>query len=586
MEIYKKFSFGNEESYSLDHISYVVLGENKVDYKSAGYKNLQDLYDRNFDLFMQYNILDSILVDRLEDELGFIKQIFALAYDAKVNYIDTMTTVKPWDVIIHNFLMDRNIVIPQKKGNDGHQDFIGGFVKDPQVGMHKWVVSLDLNSLYPHLIMQYNISPDTFVRRDQHFPNIQSIVEGYAVLDSEFTNAANGCRYLLDRPGFLVELMEKMYDDRSMYKKKMIEAEVEYEKTKKPETAKLISRYHNMQLAKKIQLNSAYGALGNNHFRWFDVNHAEAITSSGQLTIQWIIRKLNMFFNRICQTTDYDYVIASDTDSVYISLDKLVSLVYKDNITDTKEVVDFVDKVCKEKIEPFIDKSFQELAEYVSAYKQKMIMKRETISDKGIWVAKKRYILNVWDKEGVRYDQPKIKVVGLETVRSSTPMIVREALKDTIKIIMNKDEDEVQKFVAEFKSKFQGMKFDEVSFPRSISGLGKYYDSASIYKSGTPIQVKGALLYNKFLNDNNLDKSHKTIRDGDKVKFAYLKMPNPIKDTVIAITPECPDKLSKIVEQYVDKDMQFTKTYIDPLSNILEAIDWQLEKKSTLDSFF
>jgi DNA polymerase elongation subunit (family B) len=223
--------------------------------------------------------------------------------------------------------------------------------------------------------MQYNISPDTFVRRDQHFPNIQSIVEGYAVLDSEFTNAANGCRYLLDRPGFLVELMEKMYDDRSMYKKKMIEAEVEYEKTKNPETAKLISRYHNMQLAKKIQLNSAYGALGNNHFRWFDVNHAEAITSSGQLTIQWIIRKLNMFFNRICQTTDYDYVIASDTDSVYISLDKLVSLVYKDNITDTKEVVDFVDKVCKEKIEPFIDKSFQELAEYVSAYKQKMIMK-------------------------------------------------------------------------------------------------------------------------------------------------------------------------------------------------------------------
>ena len=293
-----------------------------------------------------------------------------------------------------------------------------------------------------------------------------------------------------------------------------------------------------------------------------------------------------MFFNKICLTTDYDYVIASDTDSVYISLDKLVSLVYKDNLPDTKEVINFIDNVCKEKIEPFIDKSYQELADYMSAYKQKMIMKRETISDKGIWVAKKRYILNVWDKEGVRYDQPKIKVVGLETVRSSTPMVVREALKDTIKVIMNKDEGEVQKFVAEFKAKFLTLKFDEVSFPRSISGMGKYYDSSSIYKSGTPIQVKGALLYNKFLNDNNLDKSYKTIRDGDKVKFAYLKMPNPIKDTVIAITPECPERLLQIIEQYVDKDMQFTKTYIDPLSNILEAINWQLEKKSTLDSFF
>jgi DNA polymerase elongation subunit (family B) len=584
MELYKKFSFGNEESYSLDHISYVVLGDKKVDYKSYGYKNLTDLYDRNFDLFMDYNIQDTVLVDRLEDKLGFIKQVFALAYDAKVNYIDTMTTVRIWDVIIHNYLLDQNIVIPQKSDNE-FRDFAGGYVKDPQIGMHNWVLSFDLNSLYPHLIMQYNISPDSFVRKDEHFPHIQSIVDGYAVLDDQYTNTANGCRYRKDKRGFLPELMEKMYNDRVIYKKRMIEAEKEYQLTKNPETAKLISRNHNMQLAKKISLNSAYGALGSRFFRWFDIRHAEAITTSGQLSIQWIIKELNEYLNKICQTKDYDFTLASDTDSLYITLDKLVFLVYP-NGGDTKDIVDFLDKVCKEKIEPFINKSYKKLADYMNAYEQKMFMKRENIADKGIWVAKKRYILNVWDKEGIRYENPKVKVVGLETVRSSTPMVVRDALKKAIELIVTTDENTLQSYIQNFKNEFLKMDFTDVAFPRGISGMTKYGDSSSIYKSGTPIQVKGALLYNKYIKDNKLDKSYKLIKDGDKVKFGYLKLPNPFFDTVISMPSDYPEQLMMVVNEFVDRDMQFSKTFIDPLSNILEVINWNLEKTNTLNSFF
>ncbi len=584
MELYKKFSFSNEESYSLDHISYVVLGEKKVDYKAYGYKNLQDLYDKNFDLFIEYNVQDTILVDKLEDKLGFIKQVFAIAYDAKVNYIDTMTTVRIWDVIIHNYLFSKNIVIPQKLNND-FNEFAGGYVKEPQIGMHNWVLSFDLNSLYPHLIMQYNISPDTFVYKEENFPNIQTIVDGKAILDKKYTNTANGCRYLKTKRGFLPELMEKMYNDRVFYKNKMLEAEKEYQKTKNPNITKIISRNYNMQLAKKIMLNSVYGSLANRYFRWFDIRHAEAITLSGQLSIQWIIRELNEYLNKICGLKNHDFIIASDTDSCYITLDKLVNLVFPDG-AETKKIIDFLDLVCKEKIEPFINKSYKKLADYMNAYEQKMFMKRENIADKGIWVAKKRYILNVWDKEGVRYETPKVKDVGLETVRSSTPMVVREALKEAIKIIVTKDEKSLQTFVKEFKEKFLNMDFMEIAFPRGISGITKYEDSKNIYKLGTPIHVKGALLYNKYLADNKLDKYYKNIKDGDKVKFAYLKIPNPIFDTVIAIPNEYPDQIKELANIYVDREMQFTKTFIDPLSNILKAINWSLEKKNTLDAFF
>jgi DNA polymerase elongation subunit (family B) len=376
--------------------------------------------------------------------------------------------------------------------------------------------------------------------------------------------------------------MEKMYNDRVVYKKKMLEAKKNYEATKHPDDEKLIARYHNMQLAKKIQLNSAYGALGNQYFRWFNFNHAEAITTSGQLSIRWIERKVNHFFNRLLKTTsDRDFVIAADTDSIYVTLEDLVEKVCKDK-TD-QEIVSILDQFIEAKIQPYIDECYKELADMMNAYQQKMQMKRETIANKGIWKAKKMYILNAWNVEGVQYDKPKLKIQGIEAVRSSTPHACRENIKTALEIIMNKSEPELRKFVDEFKLKFLELPFEEVASPRGIKNMDKYKDKASIYKLGTPIQVKGALLFNNLLKQHDL-KNIMPITDGDKIRFAYLKMPNPLHDTVIAVPEELPKEFN--LDKYVDREMQFQKNFLDPLTSITDVIDWNLEDKSTLEDFF
>jgi len=581
LELYKKFSFSNQESYKLDYIAQVELGEKKIDYSEHG--SLLELYKNDFQKFIEYNIHDCVLVDKLEDKLKLIEQVMALAYDAKVNYNDTMATVKPWDIIIHNYLLDQNIVIPQSTKHAMPMALVGGHVKDPKVGLSKWVVSFDLNSLYPHLIMQYNISPETLYARAGSFPSIDQLLSGeynYAEGNGEgFSWAANGCAYKRDKQGFLPALMEKMYNDRSMYKKKMLEAKKKYEKTKSSEDAKLVARYHNMQLAKKIQLNSAYGALGNEYFRWFSFNNAEAITTSGQLSIRWIEKKMNEFLNKMLKTNK-DYIIASDTDSIYIELDGLVCWAGE---TDELKIVQMLDEFIEARIQPYMNECYQQLADMMNARQQKMQMKRETIASKGIWIAKKMYMLNAWNIEGVQYDEPKLKISGLSAVRSSTPYSCRENIKKALTIIMNKSEDDLQLFIEDFRAKFMEFPFEQVAFPRGIKGMEKYRNSRTIYEKGTPIQVKGALLFNHAIQRNQV-KNVAPIKNGDKIKFAYLKFPNPIGDSVISAPDTLPPELN--IDKYIDRNMQFEKAFLDPLKSITNIIGWQTEKVANLESFF
>jgi len=575
-QLYRKFTYGNQESYKLDYISQIELGEKKIDYSEYG--NLLDLYKNNYQKFIEYNIHDCVLVDRLDDKMKFLDQVMALAYDAKVNYNDTMTTVRSWDIIIHNYLLEQDIVIPQFKESKEDFELVGGHVKEVQTGLHKWIVSFDLNSLYPHLIMQYNISPETFVERKE-FSSIDFLLNGtWEYRDGMVAYAANGCTYRKDKQGFLPALMEKMYNDRAEYKKKMIEAQKKYEQTKDPKDANLISRYQNMQMARKIQLNSAYGALGNRYFRWFSFNNAEAITMSGQLSIRWIEKKMNEFMNKVCKTQDVDYVVASDTDSIYVTFSNLIP-----NDSDELEAVKLIDQFCGTKIQPYMDKCYEELADMMNAYQQKMQMKRETIANKGIWKAKKMYILNAWNVEGVQYDKPKLKIQGIEAVRSSTPHACREKLKQALSIIMNGDEDELIKFNEKFRLDFMNLPFEDVAFPRGVKGLSKYRDKHSIYGKGTPIQVKGVLIFNHLLKKHNLD-NIPIIQDGDKIKFVYLKTPNPINETVIAAIDNLPSKFN--LENYIDREVQFDKSYLEPLKSIAEVINWKVEHISTLEGFF
>lgn len=584
LQLYKKFTYSDQESFKLDHIAQVELDEKKVDYTSLGYVNLNDLYERNPQLFYEYNLQDTMLIDRLEDKMKLIELVFAMAYDAKVNYIDTLASVKPWEVIINNFLMDQKLV-HKSKSKSINRPFPGGYVKDVQVGEHKWVVSLDLTSLYPHLIMHYNISPETFIEKISSFLSVDELLKGgFRYQHEDLAYTANGCLYTKKFHGFLPAIMQKMYNDRNRYKKKMLEYEKEYERTKDPKLKKLISKFNNLQMAKKIQLNSAYGALGNQYFEHYDVNHAEAITLSGQLSIRWIAKSLNEYLNKIIKTDNVDYVIASDTDSVYLSLDGMVNRFFSGE-DDKKKLVKILEKFAIEKLQPFIDAEYQRLADYMNAYDQKMIMKLECIADKAIFTAKKRYAMNIWYKEGVFYDKAKLKLVGIDAVKSSTPAACRAAIIDCINIIMNDTEEDLHKYVDQYRPKFNQSKFEDIASPRGVSDVTSYLTNGpELFSKGTPINSKGSILYNHLLKQMGLTDMYEQIGNGDKIKYFYLKMPNPHRVNVIACPGRLPEEFK--LQPYLDYDLQFQKVFVDPLMLLLTAIGWSTEKKSTLEDFF
>jgi len=586
-DLYRKFTYTAQESYRLDHIAFVELGDRK---DGNPYETFSEWYQKDFQSFIEYNIMDVEIVDRLEDKMKLIELCLTMAYDAKVNYMDVLGSTKYWDILIYNYLREKNIVIPQKKHNSKAEKFEGAYVKDPQVGMHKWVMSFDLNSLYPHLIMQYNISTETLVAQEK-VPNMSvdkllnkevdtSILKGV-------TLTPNGALFKTNKQGFLPELMQSMYNDRSKFKKLMLEAQQDYENTKDPKLLKDISKYNNIQMAKKISLNSVYGAIGNAYFRYYDLLVAEAITTSGQLAIRWIERAVNQYLNKLLKTDNKDYVIASDTDSVYVVFDELVNKVYS-NGENTEKIVAFLDSVAKNKIEPFMDKCYTDLHQYVNSYEQKMQMAREVIADKGIWTAKKRYVLNVHNSEGVQYKQAKLKVMGLEVVKSSTPAPVRAKLREALSIIMNGNEKELNTFIQTFREEFMNLSPEEIAYPRSVNGLDKFADTNQMFAKGAPIHCKGAILYNHLIKKNKLGRKYPYIQEGDKIKFINLKQPNLYQCSAFSFITNLPKELD--LHKMVDYDTQFEKSFIDPLNVIVSTIGWLVDKsygtQGSLEDFF
>jgi len=584
LDLYKKFTYTNQESYRLDHIANVELGQKKLDHSE--FDTFKDFYTKGWQKFVEYNIKDVELVDRLEDKMKLIELALTMAYDAKVNYEDVFYQVRMWDTIIYNYLKKRNIVIPPKERSDKDSKYAGAYVKEPIPGKYDWVVSFDLNSLYPHLIMQYNISPETLLDEKHPTVTVDKILNQDLTFELYKDRAvcANGAMFRKDVRGFLPELMEKIYKDRTIYKKKMLAAKQEYQKKKTKELEKEIARCNNIQMARKIQLNSAYGAIGNQYFRYYKLANAEAITLSGQVSIRWIENKMNAYLNKILKTDGVDYVIASDTDSIYLNMGPLVETVYKGREKTTESVVSFLDKVCQVELEKYIEGCYQELAEYVNAYDQKMQMKRENIAERGIWTAKKRYILNVWDSEGVRYEEPKLKMMGIEAVKSSTPAPCRKMIKDGLKLMMSGTEEDVINFIDKCREEFKKLPPEQIAFPRTASDVRKYAASSTIYAQKTPIHIRGALLFNHYIKENKLTNKYSLIGNGEKIKFVYLKKPNIIQENIISFIQDFPRELG--LDKYIDYDLQFEKSFVDPLKSILDSIGWNVEKTVNLELFF
>lgn len=609
LELYKWFApeGKSKESYKLDFIASEELGERKLSYEE--YDTLDNLYEQNYQRFCEYNLVDTELLIKLENKLKLIELACSLAYETKSNFEDVFTQTRMWDSLIYSYLLKDKIIIPPKKIKEKESAYEGAFVKEPKPGMYQWVVSLDAESLYPSIIIQHNISPECIVEPHQYTDEMRRIIDSGVtvkkILNQEIdlsglkdvTLTPNGQFFRTDIKGFIPKMLEQMFNERKMFKKKMLETSSEYEKVlskleKTPEDKVLldqkddlyrqISKYNNIQLSRKLTLVSIYGSYGSVFFRFFDVRLAAAVTTAGQMCIHWAHDTTNNYLNKVLKTTN-DFVIAVDTDSIILCLEPLIQKVGVDT-SDINKVISFMEKVCIDKIQPALKQKFQELSDYTHACVPKIFLKLEAVADRAIWTAKKRYILNVYSNEGVQYKEPKLKIKGLEVIKSSTPYEIRQKMRDVIRLIMTADEKTVQDYIADFRNQFKQLPIENIAFPRGVNNIGKYIDSKTQYKLGTPIHVKGSILYNDYLIKKNLDKTYPKIQSGDKIKFIYLKKPNPLKNEVISFPIRLPVEFG--LHDYIDKDKQFNKTFIDPIVVILDCIGWKVEKTFTLDDFW
>ena len=587
-ELFQKFaySYNPQESYRLNDIAHVVLGDQKISYEEYG--TLHELYKRNYQKFVDYNITDVLLVDRLDAKLNLIDLGLMMGYHAGINHEQIFQPTIVWDGIVYNHLYDRGIVVPMKDRNFFNRqtnfNLEGGHVKDPISGKHNNVCSFDINSLYPHLIIQYNMGPDTIINNA-----IQDITpEG--LLDTEkieatnidnLTIAGNGQLFDKTRKGVFASIVEEMYNERAETKAKQF-------KLRKAKDLSQDTSLQNKQMMLKISLNSLYGAMANQYFRYFDPRISSAITASGRLAIQSMEKAINNYLNHLLETQDEDYVVAGDTDSCYVTLEKFMQRIHWDNSQSTEQKLEIINKLCNDHLQPAIEAEFDRIANLTNCDANKLVAAREVIGECGVWTKKKRYMINVIDDEGVVHNEPKIKIVGFDAIKSSTPQICRNKLRESYKLILNSETSaEVWEFINDFRSDYRNLRVEEIASPRGATDINKYYDPETIFKKGTPIHVRGSLLYNHYVEQHKLQNKYRAIVNGDRIKYVYMKVPNCIGHENVLAFPDdfFPYDINENINQYIDYELQFEKTFLQPITLILEYMGWAKQTQDIMGFF-
>lgn len=595
LDLFVKFgNQGPQENYKLDNIAYVVLGDAKLNYDE--YDTIHGLYENNFQKFVDYGLKDVDLIDRFEEKLGLISLTLTFAYMAGVNYNDTLGTVALWDSIVFRALMKRHVAVPPGEDSDTER-YEGGFVKEPQTGRYGWVCSLDVASMYPNLLVQYNMSPETYVSDTEALTSIDDLEKGIVPKcdRSDVSIAANGACFRKDKLGIIPELVAKLYDERVQAKKNMLDCKKKLEAAKTSGASQdviqqidtEITLWSNVQMAKKICINSVYGALGSRFFRYYNLKIAEGITLSGQLLIQKTSGVINGYITKMTGVKR-DYILMNDTDSAAFLAQPVVDKFKPDNVHDF--LVEFVQRG----VLPALEKAYSDLGDLMNAYDKRMVIKLESVASSAVFLAKKKYMMHVISSEGVMFKEPKMKITGVSAIQSSTPECCRKALREIIKLILVGTEEQVQNKIAEFRDSFDRFSPEDIAFPRGVSDIDTYRSDHFIYKSkeelratgkkSIPINSRAALIYNYHVKRNGLHKKYDLIRSGDKIKYLYLMIPNEIRENVIAFSTVLPRELN--IHKYVDYKTQFEKAYLSLVVQILDTIGWRPEKIASIDDFF
>jgi DNA polymerase elongation subunit (family B) len=601
IQIYRKNVLDPRENYKLDYIAKVELGEGKIDWREK-YGTMKEFYKKDFQWFVEYNIQDVKLPDMLEAKLKLIELVVSVAYIAKVNYVDVLAQTRTWDMLIYNYLFQKNIVYPVKKiFIEKKEQFEGAYVKDPLPGMYEDICSFDVNSLYPSIMLltnmgietkqnkKFKLNPEDFLNKTEKY--LEAIEYSKK---NNLTLAANGILYDRKNYSFLTVLLNQILNGRKIarenikIKKNELKNNTEENIKSKKQIELDISSLEVKQKSLKVLANSCYGCLGTPYFRWFDIDNAEAVTLTGKVIIQYIQNGINSFLNKLLNTNS-DYVIAVDTDSNYITLKVLVDKVYKNKRpSDLNKITNFIDTVCKEKLEPEIDRLFSILTnEFFNGMIEKeplLKMKREIIASKGIWGSKKHYILLVQDTEGFRHPESKLKIMGFDLAKSSLPQFTKDAMRKAVNIVMSGTQEQLADFIEETRLKFLKLPVEDVAFPRGVNNLEKWGDEENIYTKGTPKAVKGVLIHNECLERLGLLSKYQPITSSEKIKYVHLKIPNPIHSPVIAFNGKLPKEFG--LHKYVDFNDMFEGTLIKPLEKILDPIGWSTEKIVDMEQFF